>query len=381
MYNSNVKLTTAPIKASLCMVGLFLQNHAGCLADELKPPLPVPAPRLGNESATYCSSPNGLITLNAHETSVLLCQATATTPLNTGTPLLPNQDLRVTSATFTVMKTLNGPEFKGNVTVAYPKEDFRLSFGHALPAISAVRKGELWLIRYNNKRHAVETHDCYLIRGLSDPMYLSLNQTLAVVKRTDTGNVIRELTSSILSKSTPVLQKQQDMQTLKLYYSRACRSGAVDAQAAQPSYKQAVLEVLNKGTYSPSLGQEIVFDLPLDLSHELTPESIDTKLVRSLINLTLKSNDYTLAGNAAFKLFKAMYNGKRIGNKEGYFFVPEVYTAIYTRKAQDDTAGTRSPMDKTLSNMKFLNRRTVEEIKENYPGSVLVIRHLSAAQK
>ncbi len=136
-----------------------------------------------------------------------------------------------------------------------------------------------------------------------------------------------------------------------------------------------------KGAYSATMGQEIVFDLPLDLSHELTPESIDTRLVQALIKLTVSSSDYTLAGNAAFKLFKAMYNGKRIGTKEGYFFIPEAYNAIYTRKSMDDAAGALSPMEKTLTNMKFLNRRTVEEIRDNYPGAAVVIRHLPALRE
>ncbi len=224
MHNLVIKRTTALINGCIHIVVLFLVNHSVSRADELKPPLPVPAPRMGHESATYCSSPDGLIILNEHETSVLLCQATAVTPLNPPTPLLRYQDARVTSATFTVLKTLNGAEMKGTLTITHPKDDFKLSFGHALPAISAVRKGELWLIRYNNRRNAVETHNCYLIRGLSDPMYLSLRQIQTVMKRTDVVNVISELSSSIISKSTDTAQKQQYMQTLKLYYARASRS-------------------------------------------------------------------------------------------------------------------------------------------------------------
>ena len=122
--------------------------------------------------------------------------------------------------------------------------------------------------------------------------------------------------------------------------------------------------------------------VPIDYSQELKPGAPNTRIIQILTGLVRHSKDEEIASAAAYHLYHSMSSGLARAGAPEYYYCPEVISAIYARKAQDEAFGKHSPAAKAIMNMELRHRSTPAEIRK-YTGNAVsvIVRHLPVVGK
>jgi len=250
---------------------------------------------------------------------------------------------------------------------------------HLLDTTNDIRLNDLWIVVYNHRLERADNSASVPLSGPADPELASLRHRLSLFTRTDATTVISELLASISSPAVPDNRKEEDLDSLHSYYLERILGREGTDGAANRIYLQGITRLVESAKYSPSMGVKLVAMVPIDYSQELKPGAPNTRLIQILTGLVRNCKDEEITSAAAYHLYHSMSSGLLRAGAPEYYYCPEVMSAIYARKAQDDAFGKHSPAAKATMNMELRHRRTPEEIQK-YTGNTVpvIIRHLPA---